>query len=244
MGGKGSRFGASCATILPMSEEATTDERRLVRGEPVVRKVLMATMEEVALTGYDGLTIERVAARAGVNRTTIYRRWPTKKELVTATVQLASEQIQFDWDLGSLRADLKELLRRATEALFTPGMLGMHRMMLEAAHEPALQEISRCVQEDKQAHALAMLKRAEARGEFRADLDKTIFLDALFGGLFMRVVAQHQPLTTAYVADLLEYLLKIAAPGASAPKARARAAARGKAAPHSPRAKKRTQHRR
>lgn len=226
-----------------MNEEAAAEERRLVRGEPVVRKVLLATMEEVALTGYDGLTIERVAARAGVNRTTIYRRWPTKKELVTATVELASEQIQFDWDLGTLRADLTELLRRATEALFTPGMLGMHRMMLEAAREPALQDISRCVQEEKLSHALAMLQRAEARGEFRSDLDKVIFLDSLFGGLFMRVVAQHQPLTAAYVADLLEYLLKIASPTAT-PSVRPRPAPRGKAAARPVRAKKRAPHRR
>ena len=60
---------------------------KLVRGEAIVARVLEATIEELALSGYAALALERVAARAGVNRTTIFRRWPTKPELVRAAVE-------------------------------------------------------------------------------------------------------------------------------------------------------------
>jgi len=194
-----------------------TQDKPLVRGERVVQKVLMATIEEVALTGYEGLTLERVAARAGVNRTTIYRRWPTKKELVAATIAHAAEQVAIDFDLGSLRADLGELLRRAGEQMFTPGMLGMHRMMMDARNDPALHEAARCVHDEKHDLAIAMLRRAERRGEFRPDLDKELFLDGMFGALFARVVFQNEPLTPAFIKRLLDYHCSVASPAKGRP---------------------------
>src|SRR5262245_16386487 len=58
----------------------------LVRGEAVVRGILAAALEELARTGYGALRIEGVAARAGVNKTTVYRRWATKENLVRAAL--------------------------------------------------------------------------------------------------------------------------------------------------------------
>ena len=58
------------------------EKRELVRGEPVVQRVLDATIAEMARVGYRALRIEDVAARAGVNKTTVYRRWPEKGALL------------------------------------------------------------------------------------------------------------------------------------------------------------------
>lgn len=196
--------------MSPMLVESCPPEKR--RGEPVIRRVLAATIEEVALTGYAGLTLERVAARAGVNRTTIYRRWPTKPELIAATLRFAAEQIVFDWDEGSLRADLTRLLDRAAQTFFAPGMLGVHRLMIEAQHHPALSEIARRTRDEHAAHALAMLGRAEKRGELAADLDKELFLDLIFGALFSRVVFQRGEITPRFSRVLIAHLLKVAAP--------------------------------
>ena len=209
------RFLLANATNIGQSKGMSEDESpegKQLRGEPVVRRVLMSVMEEVALSGYGGLTLERVAARAGVNRTTIYRRWPTKKELAIATIQHCSEQIHFDWDLGSLRADMTEFLARASKTLFTPGMLGMHRMMLEAAHDSELQEVATAVREDKVSHAIQVLTRAEQRGEFRADLDKRLFLDSIFGTLFMRAMSQESLDDPKLLATILDYLMRVATP--------------------------------
>jgi AcrR family transcriptional regulator len=208
---------------MPVTEEP--HDKRLVRGEPVVKRVLTATIEEIALTGYDGLTLERVAARAGVNRTTIYRRWPTKKDLVAATMRFASEQVVFDWDHGSLRADLAQLLERARETFFAPGMLGMHRLIIEAHADPDLCGIARCSRDEKHDRAIEMLERAEERGELRPDLDKELFLDGMFGAIFSLVVFQGQPITPAFTDRLLDHLMKVASPAkaARAPSRRPRA---------------------
>ncbi len=212
-----------------MAKPRPSVDKPLVRGEPIVARVLGATMEEVALTGYDGLTLERVAARAGVNRTTIYRRWPTRKDLVGATIRFASDQVAFDWDRGDLREDLAELLRRARDTVFAPGMLGLHRLMMESTKEPSFQEIVRAAREQKRAQLLQMLARAERRGEVRADLDRELFLDGIFGTLFAKVVFENEPLTPALQRRLLEHFVRLAGPApAPGQKGRLRAPAGGR----------------
>lgn len=196
------------------------EEKPLVRGEPIVVKVLEATAEEIALSGYAALTLERVAARAGVNRTTIFRRWPTKKDLVLATMNRMTEQVRFDWDYGSLRADLAELIAVATRTVFAPGMVGMHKMMVEARGDAELGELARCIRDEKHDAAFALLARAEKRGEFRKDLDKELFLESLMGMLFAKVVFRHEPITSEFTRHMLDYLMKVATPGRATARAR------------------------
>jgi AcrR family transcriptional regulator len=79
---------------------------RLERGEPVVRRVLQAALEELSTHGYAALRMEDVATRAGVNKTTIYRRWPTKEELVrNLLVSLAEKSRAELRDTGSLEGN-------------------------------------------------------------------------------------------------------------------------------------------
>lgn len=212
----------------------STEEKRLVRGEPVVAKVLEAAMEEVARSGYEGLTLERVAARAGVNRTTIFRRWPTKKDLVIAMMERMTANIQLDFDHGSLREDLAAMISVATRTMLAPGMLGMHRVLMEARQDPDLRDLAECVRDGREARAQAILTRAEARGEFRKDLDKRLFLDGLMGALFAHIVFKSRPVTPEFTSKLLEYLLKVATPMkvSAAPRTRPKASV---AAPRSKR---------
>src|SRR5262245_40170336 len=84
----------------------------LVRGEAVVRGVLTAALEELGQTGYGALRIEDVAARAGVNKTTVYRRWPTKEDLVRAALLAMTVDKFVVPNTGSLRGDLLEMARR------------------------------------------------------------------------------------------------------------------------------------
>lgn len=190
----------------------STEEKPLVRGEPVVAKVLAATVEEIALSGYAALTLERVASRAGVNRTTIFRRWPTKKDLVLATLERLTAEVKFDWDHGSLREDLQELVTIAARTVFAPGMLGMHKMLIEARMDPELSEVARCIRDDKHEGAINVLKRAERRGEFRKDLDKELFLDSLMGMLFAKLVFKHEAMTPEFMRRMLDHVMKIATP--------------------------------
>src|SRR5262245_2839968 len=81
----------------------------LVRGEPVVRGILGAALTELARTGYGALRIEDVAARAGVNKTTVYRRWSTKEDLVRAALLSITNDRFTPPNTGSLRTDLLQI---------------------------------------------------------------------------------------------------------------------------------------
>ncbi len=196
------------------------EDKPLVRGEPIVAKVLEATVEEIAIAGYAALTLERVASRAGVNRTTIFRRWPTKKDLVLATMKRMTEQVRFDWDHGNLRADLAQLIAVAARTVFAPGMVGMHKMMVEAREDPELGELARCIRDEKHDAAFALLARAEKRGEFRKDLDKELFLESLMGMLFAKVVFRHETITPEFTRHMLDYVMKVATPARGAARSR------------------------
>lgn len=201
-----------------MSDEAPRSAApKLVRGEPVVTRVLDATLDELGRTGYEALTLERVATRAGVNRTTIFRRWPNKAELVRAAMERSTRAIDFDWDTGSLRGDLKVLIERAHETLFAPGMVGFLRILLGAGSDPALLELVESAEESKLGAVMAFFVRAEQRGEVRQDVDKQLFLDGLMGLLIVKLVFQGEKVTPEFVTRLLDHLLAmVAVPGTTA----------------------------
>src|SRR4051812_1829696 len=83
------------------------------RSARVVNEVMSATLEVFAQHGYAGLTIEAVALLAGVNKTTVYRRWPSKVELLGAALVSLRDEEPEPPDTGSLREDLLQLLRQA-----------------------------------------------------------------------------------------------------------------------------------
>lgn len=201
--------------MAPVSDEASRPAApKRVRGEPVVTRVLDATLDELARTGYEALTLERVATRAGVNRTTIFRRWPSKAELVRAAMERSTRALDFDWDTGSLRGDLKVLIERAHETLFAPGMVGFLRTLLGAGSDPALLELVETTEQSKLGAVMAFFIRAEQRGEVRLDLDKQLFLDGLMGLLMVKLVFQGEKVTPVFVTRLLDHLLAmVAVPG-------------------------------
>src|ERR1700748_1529336 len=105
-------------------------KRALIRGEPVVQRVLAATMEELALVGYRALRVEDVAARAGVNKTTVYRRWPEKVELVRAALGCVADRKMVAPETGSLRGDLLALGRNMNQLFSSPQGQSVFRMLV------------------------------------------------------------------------------------------------------------------
>lgn len=193
--------------------ESDEDEapKKLERGEVVVAKVLDAAVEEAALVGYAALTLERVAARAGVNRTTIYRRWPTKSALMQAAMHRAASEIDFAIDTGNIRDDLRALLSSAHRGAFGPPTLGLSRVMNEAEDQEVLDLAAR-FQSEKRRQALDLVQRWADRGELRADLDKEIFFESILGVIHLRVVFQRATLTKAFAERFVEHFAGFAAP--------------------------------
>jgi AcrR family transcriptional regulator len=102
------------------STRRTTGMQRGARSRQVVEKVRNATMAELARVGFPGLTIEGIARAANVNRTTIYRRWPSKGALLLAVIEPLLERFDHDPDTGSLGGDLLALMLMIGENVALP----------------------------------------------------------------------------------------------------------------------------
>ena len=103
--------------------------RSAPRGAPVVRAVIRATFEELAEVGYAALSIDDVARRAGVNKTTVYRRWPTKEDLVTTALLALPEEYFVMPNTGTIRGDLTEIAARVARIFLAVEGRAMMRIL-------------------------------------------------------------------------------------------------------------------
>lgn len=167
------------------SPTETTGRPGRPRSAQADQAILGATKELLAEVGIEALSMEGIAARAGVGKTTIYRRWPSKEELILAAVRSLQREAPIT-ETGNLRNDLLALARvaehgEAREALerLLPRFLG------EAASNPALIETYMATTvRPRIQQFIAMVEHAQARGEVRADVDPIVVTN-LFGGALL-----------------------------------------------------------
>ncbi|MEV5411936.1 TetR/AcrR family transcriptional regulator [Thermopolyspora sp. NPDC052614] len=136
------------------------------RGAALERAILSAAAEELREAGYPGLTMDRVAKRAGTNKNAIYRRWPSRAALAVAAYRQMTETEARPPDTGELRADVLELLRRANRHLSSPLGEIVLGLLASARDEPEL--LARIHSQAAEGGAgmwLTVLGRAVARGE-------------------------------------------------------------------------------
>jgi AcrR family transcriptional regulator len=146
-----------------MPEERTTRTRR--RGSALETAILTAAAEELVEHGYAGLTMDRVAQRAGTNKNAIYRRWPDRLALGVAAYRQLATTIEPP-DTGALREDALELLRRANRHWSSP--LGAVLRELLSAAGGAQRLVTSLPEQSTDAMTamwLTVLERAVARGE-------------------------------------------------------------------------------
>jgi AcrR family transcriptional regulator len=151
------------------------------------RAILEATLELFGELGFEALTIEGVAERAGVGKTTIYRRWPSKEELVSAAVSTLSADVAVP-ETGSVRDDLVDLVRQMIRFITSePAGHVLPRMASEmASGSPMGKTYVRMVIEPRRDLVAAALRRGVGRGELREDLDLNLAIEALIGPLIVR----------------------------------------------------------
>ena len=198
-----------------------------VRGEAIVRGVLGAALTELAEVGYGALRIEDVAARAGVNKTTVYRRWPTKEDLVRAALLSMSEESGHAPSTGSLRDDLLEIARRVVQKLRSPEGQGLARMIMMEGPDSELMTIATSLRRTFEAVPRAAIEAAQARGELAQDIDAMLIFDLLAGALHRRVLMDHEAIDDAFLARLVDLILHGALPREE-PKAKPRSPSRSK----------------
>jgi AcrR family transcriptional regulator len=184
------------------------------RDELIDVQVVDAVLAVLRSRGYRAVTIEKIAQRVKRARTSIYRRWPSKRHLVAFAIikTLGAEPSP---DTGSLRDDLVaavETLRRAFAGVLGQALAGL---VSDMAHDLKLaQLICEDVLAPRRQSMRAAFARAVARGEMAAGLDTELVLDMLTGPYYFRSLFGHAPITAAMNKKIVDYVLRAAAPAA------------------------------
>ncbi|TCO40555.1 TetR family transcriptional regulator [Kribbella antiqua] len=180
------------------------------RGRPrdagVEGRVLEAAMAEMRLRGYDGMAVDRVAERAGVAKTTLYRRWPTKAELVIAMIAQLRSAVPFE-PSGDSRRDLSELVSAVASTLTAVPRTLIADLAAAAAREPRVGESVRALWGERHAAAVAVLAKAQEDGLVAAGTSPVVLVDQLVGPLYYRLLITGEPITSAYVGELVDSAL-------------------------------------
>ncbi|WP_272459853.1 TetR/AcrR family transcriptional regulator [Polyangium jinanense] len=191
-----------------MKEKPSPTERRaLVRGEPVVRGVLAAALEVLAEVGYEALRIEDVAARARVNKTTVYRRWPTKQDLVRAAVRSITVDRAITPNTGSLRGDLLLIARQIAAQASSPEVQGLRRLLFGEDRDAETVAIAQSLRESMEALPRPVIEAAEARGELAPGIDANLIFRSLAATIHHRLGMERRPIDEGFLAQLVELLL-------------------------------------
>ena len=171
------------------------------------RAILDATLSCYGDSGFAGLTIDAVAEKAGVSKATIYRRYPTKADLVFEAVAEFSGRDESPPDTGSLRGDLVELTRRMARVLGNPEMQCVVRnMSADLARYHDFAEAHEVYVERKRAGTRAVLDAAVARGDI-AGYDLDLVTDLMLGPLFFRVLFRRKKVDRAFLDTIADSVI-------------------------------------
>ena len=170
---------------------------------------MAAAIQLLAERGLAGMSIEEVAARAGVAKTTIYRRWPSRGALALDAFLAEFQSQQPSPNTGTLRGDLlgalRAWIRSVTRTSAGPVVAGL---IAEAQQDPELAAAwrERVVERLREQHKV-LLNRAVERGEIAATTDQDVVLDLLFGAAYHRLLQGHRPLTDKFAGQVVDTII-------------------------------------
>lgn len=176
------------------------------RSARVVEQVLTTTVELLGESGYGALRIDEVAARSGVNKTTIYRRWSSKSQLVTAALRHYHVPVT-PRDTGNLERDVIDMF---VESLSTADLRltrGLMRMTLLEQHDPEVEAIRAEVRERFIASRKGRFELAVARGELPPGTDATLVMNLLSSTIYIRLLALSEPPSRALISDIVRIVI-------------------------------------
>jgi AcrR family transcriptional regulator len=183
------------------------------RSEQAHSAILRSTLKLLGQNGFSELTIESVAAHAGVGKATVYRWWPNKAALIAdAFASSTTRKLHFP-DTGSVRTDMSQQMRQLIKIFssrrgrIVSAILGggqSDRDLIAAFRDRFLWP--------RRREAYATLQRGILRGELRKDVDMDLLLDSLYGPIYMRFLIRHDKLTPEFVDSLCSLVLAGADP--------------------------------
>ncbi|MET8759526.1 TetR/AcrR family transcriptional regulator [Lentzea sp. NPDC004782] len=181
------------------------------RGASVVAAILTAVRAELAETGLEGLSVDRVARRAEVNKTSVYRRWPTKEALVAAAMDGLRTDFAASPDTGSLRGDLHALATPIADLLSRPEGTALARAAISSGAASDIASLAAHRMSEQVSPVFAIAERARDRGEWRDDADPHQVIFTLVGAILHRVLLEHADPTGPWLDSLVELVHRGAA---------------------------------
>jgi AcrR family transcriptional regulator len=174
-------------------------------------------MELLVEKGLAGFTIEGIAARAGVGKATIYRRWPSRGAVaLDAFLDAVQPRVPYPQDVDfptQLRVQVTALVRVFRE----PEVGGVVRALMgEAQTDPDLAAAFReRWLEARRTAGRAVFGEAQRTGQIRDDLEIETAIDLVYGAVYFRLLAGHQPLSDGFVTNLVDYAIRGLRPAAT-----------------------------
>ncbi|HEY0746924.1 MAG TPA: TetR/AcrR family transcriptional regulator [Steroidobacteraceae bacterium] len=175
-------------------------------------EVVTAVLRALRAGGYAAVTLERVARHIGRARTSLYRRWPSKRHLVAFAVvsEMGRDPAP---DTGSLREDLIAVVQNLYKAFSGPLRQSLAGLVADMAHDPALAQLIRAEVIEARRHSMrAAFARGLKRNEIRADTDIELILDMLTAPFYFRTLFGHIPITRTMTRRIVDYVLRAISP--------------------------------
>lgn len=197
------RSAARLRTLAPMRS------KRQRRGEVVVQRVLEVTLDELGRVGLERLSVPEVAARAGLNKTSVYRRWPTKEALVKAALERSMTHLDAAPDTGTLPGDLVSLALLVAGFLGSPHGLGVMRTVFADGDSPQARALAKAMWKEQGARAPRdLLSGAIRRGELDRRTDPDLLLFTIAGAVLHRTFVERKPANEAWARRLVAMLTR------------------------------------
>ncbi len=187
-----------------------TTDPRVERSRMVV---LRAAVEELADVGYGAFTIESVAARAGVAKSTIYRHWPDKLSVIADAFETFHEQMVPSIDDTPPRERVERLIRHVAEIVVDSTFSRCIPALIEGAERaPRVREFHHRYSAERRQALIAVIAEGVASGDFPAYIDPELATLALLGTIFYRRLMSNEPFDPERASELVTAVL-----GASPP---------------------------
>lgn len=179
------------------------------KGPRAAEAIFDATLRLLAERGYSGLTIEAVAQESGVNKTTIYRWWPSKAALLRAAL-LRARVLEIEIpDSGTLRGDLIALAEQVIDLVTGVRTRSVVRAVTSGSGLPddELASLTRDFFADRFSREQPVFTRAAARGELAPGVDPMLLLDLIAGAVWMRALLRSEPVPPGFAAAAVDAVL-------------------------------------
>jgi AcrR family transcriptional regulator len=180
------------------------------RGPVLERAILDAALEQLSTVGWSGLTMEGVAAGAQTGKAAVYRRWPSKEDLVADALQAGLPTLDVAADHGNIREDLFQLCRRVRDAMYSRSGFALRSVLYEcdiATAERFHGVIVRGVIEPSNRLFREVVRRGVTRGEVRPDVTGDLVFDVIPGLMMYRSKVCGSEWPDGDIADMIDQVM-------------------------------------